>query len=284
MKIFEIKNLNYEYTKGNIVLNDISLDIKKGEQIAILGSNGSGKSTLLKIMNGLLFPTTGKISAFGTELNEILLDDDKNEFTRYFREKVGLVFQHSDVQLFCLNVNDEIAFLDKSKMIHIQTGEYNAFRITQKVDIGRIFTEDDVNNKIPIVAFKLKQKYVRDNSAETIKNITDDRNNAVCSDASLKTLLKYQYISKRKLIYYTIVDLTDQDDLYITPNVCPTVLVPTQGGKPKPQTKYFKTSKKHTDKSGITRVVYEKNNKFYIKKKSPETNKFTMRIINPIIT
>ena len=78
------------------------------------------------------------------------------------------------------------------------------------------------------------------------------------------------------LQYYDLLDLLDlneSNELFVTSNDCSA----SQGGKPKPKPKYIPTSKKHTDRSGITRVVYKKDNGkniFYIKKKSPETNKF----------
>lgn len=110
MKIFELKDVNHTYQDKNTSLNKISFSIKQGEQVALLGANGCGKSTLLKIMNGLIFPSSGKIIAFGIELNEDLLDDYKNKFTQTFRQKVGFVFQNSEAQLFSPTVLDEIKF------------------------------------------------------------------------------------------------------------------------------------------------------------------------------
>ena len=51
----------YDYDLENLILNNISLDVKKGEFICILGQNGSGKSTLVKNLNALLLPTGGKV-------------------------------------------------------------------------------------------------------------------------------------------------------------------------------------------------------------------------------
>ncbi|MFQ6119149.1 MAG: energy-coupling factor ABC transporter ATP-binding protein [Methanosarcinales archaeon] len=108
--IFELENVNYAYLNKFPALRDINLSINRGEQIVFLGSNGSGKSTLLKILNGLYFPSSGKIRAFGQPLTEEIMDGAGGEFTKYFREKVGFVFQDSDVQLFSPIVWDEIAF------------------------------------------------------------------------------------------------------------------------------------------------------------------------------
>jgi cobalt/nickel transport system ATP-binding protein len=110
MDVFRLKNVNFAYSDRNQAIRDISFCVGSGESIAVLGANGSGKSTLLKIMDGLLFPTSGKIFAYGNELSEDILDNTKNEFTRMFREKIAFVFQNPEVSLFCPTVLDEVKF------------------------------------------------------------------------------------------------------------------------------------------------------------------------------
>jgi cobalt/nickel transport system ATP-binding protein len=106
--VFAVRNLTYRYEEGQIALEDISLAIRAGESVAILGSNGSGKSTLLKLLDGLYFPASGEIFAFGQPLSEQALAEEAFNFD--FRRRVGLVFQDSDVQLFSPSVWDEVAF------------------------------------------------------------------------------------------------------------------------------------------------------------------------------
>jgi cobalt/nickel transport system ATP-binding protein len=106
--VFEVRNLTYRYEEGQIALEEISLAIRTGESVAILGSNGSGKSTLLKLLDGLYFPASGEVCAFGQPLNERALAEEAFNFE--FRRRVGLVFQDSDVQLFSPSVWDEVAF------------------------------------------------------------------------------------------------------------------------------------------------------------------------------
>ncbi len=110
MPIFELKNVNYLYLNRIPALNDINLSIEEGEQVAILGANGSGKSTLLKLLDGLIFPSSGVVKAFGKTLTENILDGAGGDFPQFFRKKVGLIFQNSEAQLFCPTVLDEIKF------------------------------------------------------------------------------------------------------------------------------------------------------------------------------
>ena len=108
VNIFEINNLDYKYP-GNIpALRQINFNVREGELVAFVGANGTGKSTLLKLLDGLIFPSSGEIRAFGTILSEKAVDS--GAFAREFRRKVGLVFQDPDVQLFSPTVWDEVTF------------------------------------------------------------------------------------------------------------------------------------------------------------------------------
>ena len=85
--MISVKNLTKKFG-DNVVLKDISVDIKKGEQIAIIGSSGSGKSTFLRCLNLLEVPTSGEIY-FG---NDCITDPKCN--VNLIRRKMGMVFQH----------------------------------------------------------------------------------------------------------------------------------------------------------------------------------------------
>lgn len=106
--IFDLKQVSYAYDGKQIALDCIDLSVAAGECVVILGANGCGKSTLLKILDGLYFPSSGSLTAFGAPLTEEALRDDSFNFS--FRRRVGLVFQDSDVQLFSPSVLDEVAF------------------------------------------------------------------------------------------------------------------------------------------------------------------------------
>ena len=106
--VFEVQDVVYRYNRDVTALNGISLAIERGTRVAILGANGSGKSTLLRILDGLYFPDSGSVTAFGEPLTEERLQDE--EFAFAFRRRVALVFQNPDVQLFNPTVFDEVAF------------------------------------------------------------------------------------------------------------------------------------------------------------------------------
>ena len=99
-KKIEISNLNFEYVKNFPVLNDVSIDINKGQTTAIVGSTGSGKSTLIKLILRLYDSTSGEIKFDGKNIRDLELDS--------LRNKIGLVSQ--DIFLFEGTVFENIAY------------------------------------------------------------------------------------------------------------------------------------------------------------------------------
>lgn len=87
--IISVKDLVKEYNDGTVVaLNHCSMDVQKGQVIAIIGPSGSGKSTMLRSLNLLEEPTSGKIFFNGADLTSKSVDINKH------RQKMGMVFQH----------------------------------------------------------------------------------------------------------------------------------------------------------------------------------------------
>ncbi len=101
-KVVEIKNLSYAYPDGTPALNEVSLDVLRGESIGIIGPNGAGKSTLLLHLNGILQSNNGAIKVLGMPLTSSNL--------RKIRSKACLVFQDPEDQLFMPTVFDDVAF------------------------------------------------------------------------------------------------------------------------------------------------------------------------------
>ena len=105
------KDLHYFYKEEESapqpVLRGVSLDIKRGEYVAILGHNGSGKSTLAKLLNGILEPDSGELVVAGTNLASGELTEDD---IYALRREVGMVFQNPDNQLVATVVEEDVAF------------------------------------------------------------------------------------------------------------------------------------------------------------------------------
>ena len=104
--IVKVNNISFEYITDEAKLkaiDNLSLDVKKGEFVAIIGHNGSGKSTLSKNLNAILMPTEGNI----------LIDDmDTKEEERLWdiRQTAGMVFQNPDNQIVATIVEEDVAF------------------------------------------------------------------------------------------------------------------------------------------------------------------------------
>ena len=106
--IITVDNLIFEYTdedtgEKNRVLDNVSLNVKDGEFLAVLGHNGSGKSTLAKHFNAILLPSDGKVFVDGI---------DTSDESRLFdiRRRVGMVFQNPDNQMVATIVEEDVAF------------------------------------------------------------------------------------------------------------------------------------------------------------------------------
>ena len=105
--IIVTENLRYSYvsdvSKRELALDGISLNIKEGSFVAVLGHNGSGKSTLAKHLNAILLPEGGKVYVAG-------MDSSDEKLVLEIRRQVGMVFQNPDNQLVANVVEEEVAF------------------------------------------------------------------------------------------------------------------------------------------------------------------------------
>lgn len=106
--MIECKNVTYKYENSDkddikLALNEVDLQVKKGEFLIILGRNGSGKSTIAKHMNALLIPGSGKVYVSGLDTS-----DEQNIWE--IRNKAGMVFQNPDNQIVATIVEEDVAF------------------------------------------------------------------------------------------------------------------------------------------------------------------------------
>ena len=97
------ENLVYRYTDDKKVIDDVSIDIRPGEFISIVGHNGSGKSTFAKHLNALLKPSEGTVWVDGNNTA-----DGENELS--IRQYTGMVFQNPDNQIVSNVVEEDVAF------------------------------------------------------------------------------------------------------------------------------------------------------------------------------
>ena len=104
MKVIETKDITYEYPDGTKALEEVNFNVDEGKIVALLGPNGAGKSTLFLHFNGILRPSFGSIIIDGEQVSY-----NKKDLMR-IRQKVGIVFQNPDDQLFAPTVLEDVAF------------------------------------------------------------------------------------------------------------------------------------------------------------------------------
>ena len=101
--LIKLKNISFEYPNGRKVFKNLSLHVRKGDRIGIIGPNGSGKTTLLHLIVGLIKPAGGDITILGKSR-------ESEKDYREVRKRVGLLFQDPEDQLFCPTVAEDVAF------------------------------------------------------------------------------------------------------------------------------------------------------------------------------
>jgi len=123
--IIRLAGVTFNYP-GNqakrLILDDLDLQISRGERVGLIGDNGSGKTTLFHLIMGLLRPTQGEIVVFGQKRQK------ERDFLEV-RAKIGLLFQDSDDQLFCPTVAEDVAF----GPLNLGKSQEEAMAITQEV-------------------------------------------------------------------------------------------------------------------------------------------------------
>lgn len=112
MKDLVIKDVSFSYPGGFLAVDNINMEIKGGENVAIVGQNGAGKTTTVKMMNGLLRPSAG----------DVLIGDmnTKDYTTAQISRVVGYVFQNPDDQIFHSTVESEVRFGPKMMKLSLE--------------------------------------------------------------------------------------------------------------------------------------------------------------------
>lgn len=130
----KINNLTYIYNKDTAfekkALDDVSLEIKKGEFIGLIGHTGSGKSTLIQHLNGIISPTKGEILVDGDNIHK-----DKAKL-KEVRRRIGLAFQYPEYQLFEMSVYKDVAFGPTNMMLSKEDIDKNVVSALETVGIS----------------------------------------------------------------------------------------------------------------------------------------------------
>lgn len=136
--LITVENLSYTYTSGTIyaadALKDVSFDVRGGELLGIIGHSGSGKSTLIQHLNGLLRTQKGKVRVFD-------FDASQNQDIRKIRQRVGLVFQYPEHQLFEETVFQDIAFGPKRLGLDMPLVEQRVLKAARVVGLSEEILE-----------------------------------------------------------------------------------------------------------------------------------------------
>ena len=126
----EIKSVNASYDGSLKVLNDLSIELGKGEIVSLIGPSGSGKSTLLKLLVGLIKPTNGEVIIQNKKINY-----DRKEDLRFARSKLAIVFQQYNL-FQNMNVLKNICIAPvKIQRRDKHEVEENAVKLLEKVDL-----------------------------------------------------------------------------------------------------------------------------------------------------
>lgn len=154
----EATDLWFAYDEGPSVLRGVSLEIKAGDFVALIGQNGSGKTTLAKHFNGLLRPSRGRVLLYG--------EDNREQSVAHLARTVGYVFQNPDHQIFSATTREEIAFgprnigLEESEVQRRTEQALEYFALTAYADYQPAILGFGLRRKVSIAAVYAMQTKV----------------------------------------------------------------------------------------------------------------------------
>ena len=134
-KVIVIENLKKAFG-SNVVLNNFSFSLNKGENVAVLGKSGSGKSVLIKCIIGLLEPDSGSINVLGASVPQLTLDE-----LDQLRIKVGFLFQ-SNALYDSMTVRENLEFPLRRHWMNVNHEEVDSMVIEALDDVGLGYTID----------------------------------------------------------------------------------------------------------------------------------------------
>ncbi|HWP22120.1 MAG TPA: ABC transporter ATP-binding protein [Candidatus Cryosericum sp.] len=131
--VLKVDDLSYTYDTGSTALEHVSIEVREGEFVAIIGQNGAGKSTLLKNITGLLTPTEGSIYINGV--------DTRTLGVAAISRQIGFVLQNPDRQLFANTVFDEVAFGLRNAKVPEDEIKRRVMETLESVDLAAMVDE-----------------------------------------------------------------------------------------------------------------------------------------------
>ena len=148
-KLIQVKNLKKYYNKGTLkALDDVTVDINKGDVMVVIGPSGSGKSTLLRSLNLLEVPTDGSILFNGVDITQKYYKDQNGKSSKLnidiHRQKMGMVFQHFNLFPHKTIIDNMTLAPRKVKKISKEAAEEKAMALLKRVGL------EDRANAYPI--------------------------------------------------------------------------------------------------------------------------------------
>jgi len=135
--VLETRGLTHRYDTGLLALKDVSLQVRHGEYLAVVGTNGAGKTTLTKHFNGILRPTSGQVLVGGKDIASTSTPD--------LAMSIGYCFQNPDHQIFASTVEDEIEFGLKCYGVPEDERPARIARIMEAFDLTELATTNPLN-------------------------------------------------------------------------------------------------------------------------------------------
>ena len=132
-----MKNVDFIYPNGTQALKNISLNVDKGEFLAIMGQNGAGKTTLIRTLNGLLRPSQGVIYIEG--------EDISLKTVATLSKRVGIIFQNPMHQLFSNTIEDELKFSLKNLGLNKEEITVNINTFLEKFNLSKYRDRSPLN-------------------------------------------------------------------------------------------------------------------------------------------
>jgi len=128
--LLNVSNIYWTYPDGTVGLKDVSFKIFEGESLGIIGPNGAGKTTLVNALNGIYIPESGFVELGGVRVSKKTRDQ--------IRQRLGVVFQNADDQLFMPVISEDLAFGPVNMGLSMDEVEKNVYEVLKLLDISKI--------------------------------------------------------------------------------------------------------------------------------------------------